>query len=755
MNGRFFTWLVKVIRPNWVTVILMSLLISTLVYSVETVYWVQDESALSVSLLAGFLFGWMIGKSRFKGWFALPYALVISILISIQAAGKIIPPLGIFFTRSLAEVFDLINLRMVELSLRMTGWVDTLRAGENIKDSGIFVLLLGTVLALSAIWLMWSLIRKRNMLAGLLPVTLLYAINVNLARQSLTSFTAYLFCAVLLIARTSFNWQHEEWERRRVDYPEQLGLEWGGAALAIALAAVLLARAAPLFGTSEGWRAISDLVNQAHLQTSTTATRLFSGVNPPPPPPDQKPPIYVNTPNLGEIGAPISQGDGTVMWVRVSDPPPVPPGVGINAPVVVTRTHYWRNGIYSMYNGRGWDVAPLSGTIFRQSELPQTPPEGRYFLRQDFEMVARHTSTLFSVSDPIQTSQGTYLRSTPTDVSKIVEGQTDKYQVISAATQVSATKLIEAPTTYPAEIRAMYLRLPDTLPERVATLARRITINAADPYQKAILIQNYLRENYKYDLTVPEAPARRDAVDYFLFDSSGGFCSHFASSMAVMLRTVGVPARVATGYAMGDYDADRGAFRVTESSAHAWVEVYFPGYGWIEFEPTAGRAVIEYPEEASSAQPTPLPVMDLTKTSALRAQPYLVGLALAAALIFLALPFLLLRMFTTSRQAPVVQIDALYRQMRRALAWAGLEAVASLTPDEYLARYTGQLEKYATIQKALNQTTALYRESVYSPRPPESYRVRSASQLWQSSFGEWLSLWLRAAWQKLRARLND
>jgi hypothetical protein len=115
------------------------------------------------------------------------------------------------------------------------------------------------------------------------------------------------------------------------------------------------------------------------------------------------------------------------------------------------------------------------------------------------------------------------------------------------------------------------------------------------------------------------------------------------------------------------------------------------------------------------------------------------------------MPFLLLRMFSTTRQAPVIQVDVLYRRMRRVLSWAGLTAAPSMTPDEYLALYCGRLQPYEQLSQALSQATTLYRETTYSPRPPDESRVRRASYLWQRSINEWLTLWLKEIWKRIKS----
>ena len=130
------------------------------------------------------------------------------------------------------------------------------------------------------------------------------------------------------------------------------------------------------------------------------------------------------------------------------------------------------------------------------------------------------------------------------------------------------------------------LQLPDELPRRVRELARRVVADAeADsPLRAAIAIENYLRDedNFVYDLNAPEAPEAQDYVDHFLFTSRVGFCNHFATAMAVMLRAQGIPCRLATGFTAGENQMARGVYEIRDQDAHAWVEVYLPRIGWID-----------------------------------------------------------------------------------------------------------------------------------------------------------------------------
>lgn len=753
MWERLVGWGVSFFSRHWVTIVLYALLTSAIAATIEQSNWVREDWLFLPIFILGLFLGLLLARSRFPGWFAVVYALVIGAFTALEVIGRIIPTLAMLFSRSWIDTINGMNLRAFQLYLRILGWVAALQAGDTIRDTGLFLILLCFILFLCGVWLAWCAVRWRNSLAGLLPLALLFAVNVHFSRQSLFIYAAFLLSAILLIAHSAFTGQHEEWQRRRVDFPEQLGLEWGGSAVAMALLVVILARAAPLIGTPQGWRAISEWVQSYQEQSEETAERLFGAVNTPPPASGGSRRVRVNTPYMSEIGRPIPIGYETVMWVTTSDPAPLPEEVAGRPTGVVNRIHYWRSGIYSNYTGRGWNPAALlDETVALAETLPEEPLEGRYYLTQRFSIEAVHGGKLFSVSEPAQVSEDVSVQSVSPDGSLLLEGQVNEYEVISLATDVTANQLILTPEDYPEEILAVYLQLPDDLPQRVRALAARVA-GSDDPYYKALNIQNYLRANYPYDLGAQPAPRNRDLVDYFLFDLQRGFCSHYASAMVVMLRTVDVPARVVTGYAMGDWDARRTAYHVAVSASHAWVEVYFPGYGWIEFEPTAYRSAIDYPEDSSAGGPAspPPPVVEKPTPTP---RPLIIALTGLGALLLLALPFALMRLFRGSRRDPEVQIKALYRQVRRALGLAGLSAVPSVTPDEYLARYSDHLVPYQRLHTALHQSTALYREMIYSPRSPDAARVKIASQVWQSALRDWLRLWGQAKWKRARDWIN-
>ncbi len=157
----------------------------------------------------------------------------------------------------------------------------------------------------------------------------------------------------------------------------------------------------------------------------------------------------------------------------------------------------------------------------------------------------------------------------------------DAYSVPQSATP---GQLRAAGETYPEEISAEYLQLPKIDP-RIVTLANEATAGAITPYDKAVALENYLHSHYGYTLDLSGSPGR-DPLPNFLFERRAGHCEYFATAMTVMLRTLGIPARYINGFQTGEYNDVGGDFIVRASDAHSWVEAYFPGHGWITFDPT-------------------------------------------------------------------------------------------------------------------------------------------------------------------------
>ncbi len=288
--------------------------------------------------------------------------------------------------------------------------------------------------------------------------------------------------------------------------------------------------------------------------------------------------------DLGTIGA-VKQDPQIVMRVELPD-----------QPAVDKDRLYLRGLAYDQYNGQSWTH---SGTRRRSLSLVA---EGTFLVRpagsrssnslsgsvrQDIMLETLDTAVLFAapfaelVSGEFLEMQadamgGLRLRASP--ASRI------RYSVISQAPQLAADERMASALDYPDAILAHYLQVP-MASQHVADLARRVSIEATTPFERTLAIQQHLLKNYSYSLEADTATLSHP-LDEFLFTRKTGYCEHYATAMVVMLRTVGIPARLVTGFLATEWNEYGGYFTVRQRDAHAWVEVYFPHSGWITMDPT-------------------------------------------------------------------------------------------------------------------------------------------------------------------------
>ena len=157
-------------------------------------------------------------------------------------------------------------------------------------------------------------------------------------------------------------------------------------------------------------------------------------------------------------------------------------------------------------------------------------------------------------------------------------------------------QLRQAGAEYPAWVTEHYLQIPGNFSPRIASLASGLVRDQVTPYDKAAAITDYLRHEIEYAELMPAPPPNTDLLEWFLFDVKKGFCNYYATAEVLMLRSVGVPARLAVGYSQGIPNEKGTVYYVLQNNAHAWVEVYFPGIGWVEFEPTVSQSPLVRPE---------------------------------------------------------------------------------------------------------------------------------------------------------------
>ena len=165
-----------------------------------------------------------------------------------------------------------------------------------------------------------------------------------------------------------------------------------------------------------------------------------------------------------------------------------------------------------------------------------------------------------------------------------------RYTGISQLPALDRARLASSGEDYPQAITDTYLQLPEIDP-RIPALARTATQGAQNPYDKAAALEKYLKTKFSYTLNLTGNPGK-EPLAHFLFETRAGHCEYFASSMTVMLRTLGIPSREVNGFLPGEFNELGGDYIVRASDAHSWVEAYFPGSGWIVFDPTPDAPIV-------------------------------------------------------------------------------------------------------------------------------------------------------------------
>jgi protein-glutamine gamma-glutamyltransferase len=297
---------------------------------------------------------------------------------------------------------------------------------------------------------------------------------------------------------------------------------------------------------------------------------------------------------LGEIGR-IKKNSAVVMRIRVEDDPSRAEGI------------HWRGLALTDFDGRRWFspqhdpviVSPNSEGEYQFGSSPLRSNES-YPLTYTILMEPIASDAIFA-APRLQKLHGRFTNATDRGGDRRRSGylMIDKtgsifnpfhndtkvrYEATSLVPTIPPAELRAASDAYPDIIRALYLQLPPLDP-RIPKLAQQIASGSHNNYDKAANIERYLKTRLGYTLDLT-GPPTADPLPYFLFVRRAGHCEYFASAMTVMLRSLGIPARYATGFLPGEFNDVGGDYIVRASDAHAWVEAFFPGYGWITFDPT-------------------------------------------------------------------------------------------------------------------------------------------------------------------------
>ena len=334
--------------------------------------------------------------------------------------------------------------------------------------------------------------------------------------------------------------------------------------------------------------------------------------------------------------------------------------------------------------------------------------------------------------------------------------QGDAYAVSGLTSTAGPDQLRSAGDVYPTWVSDRYLPLPETVTERTRELAGQLAAGQSNAFDTAVAVEEYVRSTITYNEGIDAPPANQDVVDFVLFESQEGYCEYYASAMAVLLRIEGIPSRVVGGYYPAPFDPNEGGYLYREKNAHLWVEAFFPGYGWIPFEPTANRERLDYGDLTAPAQepalptpaptpppvvaePTPPPVVETPPEQPPSSPPDIlsdparlaswIGLALAALITTGALVAAIAWFAGFRGLSPV---SSLYARSLRAGSWLGVPPRGSLTPHEYADR-VGRAVPSA--QGPARVVAELYTQERYAGRRPDGDALRAARGAWRDLRG--------------------
>ncbi len=514
-----------------------------------------------------------------------PFRLLLDALVNsatwLLSAGEIGAP-----ARAWAAWADVLSLRVLVFHSELATWAAALRGGQPTSGRVALLTLFGLLIYANACWVVWT-VRETDDggLAGL-PGIFIVGWNVYWAGEGVGWLMGVLALAALLSTAAHYAHLETGWLQRRMDYSDQLRLDFAAAGIGMAL---LLAATTPLVTVMTSphlYTRVRGFLARPWARVETETARLFPDVARP-----ARSPLGRSTeatmPRARKLGASPQLLDTLVLTVRPRGGP-LPPQA------------YFFALAYDVYTGSGWTQSPWQIQALAAGEEWQGPVGQQRVLVEHTVILKQPTRDVYAAGVPLAVDRPSEaLAFADKDLLGIrLRSAATTYTVVAALPSVDEARLRTAGTVYPNWITVHYLQVPESVPARVRQLAREITKDAYSPYDKARAIEAYLRR-IPYSLNVPLPPPGRDVVDWFLFDLRQGYCDYYATAFVVLARLNGIPARIAIGYAQGTWLPDSGTYRVTEREAHTWPEVYFPGYGWIPFEPTASRQIVRWPETAA------------------------------------------------------------------------------------------------------------------------------------------------------------
>ena len=579
---------------DWAAILLLFALLQTVTARLVATEWTEHLALVQISTSMGLAIGLALGYSQFQPrtarWISFAYMLV---LLPLQWT------LVIDQKASLEE-------QLLSVGGRLLFSISEFFSRKPVEDPLFFIASMSITFWIISAYAGFRLIRHQNFLAVALPsaIGILIIQNYDNGAAGRLWFLAFsVFIALFLLGRLNFLQDQKHWRERRIFLSPENSVDLtSGMAIAAGLI-ILIAWTVPVSITRidsarQAWNRITKPWNDfsKRMENAVSALESTTGGRPGE--------FYGTELELG-LGFPLSD---TVMFeVQVPDL-----AVGQKPP-----RYYWRGRVYDYFAKDQWYT---TGTT-RQEYSPQNPAPaieqsaGGTLSRFVFNAGESRFALLYAPQQLVWASRGGSYLAAPAGEKKdvfswsasptLLPGET--YQVDSVLSNPNIEQLREAGTEYPTWVTETYLQLPEDFSARIRELAEEITVDAETPYDKAAAITRYLRDNIEYAATVPLAPRNTTALEWILFEHKQGYCVYYATSEILMLRSLGIPARMAVGFAQGEGFTNRdnnipeeegftpGSFTVRKKNAHAWPEVYFPGIGWVEFEPTGNQNPLTRP----------------------------------------------------------------------------------------------------------------------------------------------------------------
>ena len=507
------------------------------------------------------------------------YLMVVTGFITLASTGELdFPSLAVVSVAVLLRGYVLITHNTFVLSDLWTTALTFALAAFFALDlfilSGSFLTATVHFVLLLMLVRLWSARRNRDYvtLAVLAFLMVLSAAVLTVNSTFLLMFAAFTLAAVatFILMEMQRSSDQATIQAREPSVPAQRQMAWWLSGASPILMMMILASAGVMFF-------ILPRLSGGYLSAYTKTGELASG--------------FSNRVELGRIGR-IQQSNAVVMHIQI---------VGDRGGAYDLK---WRGVTLSMFDGRIWSnpleqrSAPRMGQnvfVLTHSRSPwsslRDEPEagGTRAIRYRVLMEPIGTNVFF-LAPEAQMLEGGYNFVTVDRAGAIYnldsEHPIGRYEAESILPKSDAQGLREASGELSTAIRQLYLQLPAIDP-RIPELARQVTVNASNEYDRASAIERFLITNYGYTLQLGNR-VPRDPLANFLFERKEGHCEYFASSMAVMLRSIGIPSRVVNGFRTGEFNDVNGQYVVRARNAHSWVEAYFPGYGWVSFDPTPG-----------------------------------------------------------------------------------------------------------------------------------------------------------------------